>query len=88
MRNRKVTFLPNWCSWYSHRRIDKWTGGLGNKRTNEEHPNIYIVEINKNIEKSHGDFWRLAVIQTPVKNSEGYVVMDTKRSIIYTNTAN
>ena len=23
----------NWCSWYSHQRIDTMNGGLGNKRT-------------------------------------------------------
>ena len=23
----------NWCTWYSHQRISKGTGGLGNKRT-------------------------------------------------------
>ena len=28
-------------SWYSHRRIIKGTGGLGNKRTSGDHPNYY-----------------------------------------------
>ena len=28
-----------WCSWYSHRRIIKVTGGFGNKRTSGDYPN-------------------------------------------------
>ena len=28
-----------WCFWYNHRRINKETGGLGNKRTSRDHPN-------------------------------------------------
>ena len=34
----------DWCSCYSHRRIIKVTGGLGNKRTSGDHPNYYIIE--------------------------------------------
>ena len=56
------------CScWYSHQRINKGTGGLGNKRTNGDHPNYCITEINQNTEKSPRDLRRLAVTQTPVK---------------------
>ena len=62
----------NWCSWYSHRRIIKGTGGLGNKRTIGDHPNYSIIE------KSPGDSRRLAVTQTTVKNSQG--VNDDNRS--------
>ena len=51
----------NWCSWYSHPRIGKRTGRLGNKRTSGGHPNYYIIEIGKNTEKSPGHSWRLAV---------------------------
>ena len=36
----------NWCSWYSHRRIDIEAGGLRNKRTSREYPNYCIVKIN------------------------------------------
>ena len=57
----------NWYSWYSHRRIFKGTGGLGNKRTSGNHPNYYIIEINQNTEKSPGDWRMLAVTQTSVK---------------------
>ena len=48
----------NWCSWYSHQRIGKRTGGLGNKRTSRDHPNYYIIEIGRNTEKSPGDLGR------------------------------
>ena len=51
----------------SHQRIDKGTGGLGNKRTNGDHPNYCIIEIGQNTEKSPGDLRRLVVTKTPVK---------------------
>ena len=60
----------NWCSWYSHQRINKGTGGLGNKKTSGEHPNYCIIDISQNTEKSHGDLRRLAVTQTPVKSAD------------------
>ena len=34
--------------------INKGTGGHGNKRTNGDNPNYYIVEIGQNTEKSPG----------------------------------
>ena len=52
----------NRCTLYSHQRIGTGTGGLGNKRTSEDHTNYRIVEIGWNAEKSHGDLSRLAVI--------------------------
>ena len=58
----------NWCSWYSHRRINKGTERLGNKRTSGDHPNYYIIENGQNPEKSPGDLRRLAVTQTQVKD--------------------
>ena len=39
----------NWHTRYSHQRTGTRTGGLGNKRTNENHPNNNIVK------KSSGD---------------------------------
>ena len=39
--------------------IGSGTGGLGNKKTCEDHPNYYIVEIGQNTEKSSGDLSRL-----------------------------
>ena len=56
----------NRCSWYSHQRIIKRTGG--HDRTSEDYPNYSIVKIGQNTEKSPGDLRRLAVSQTPVKD--------------------
>ena len=60
--------------WYSHQRINKWTGGLGNKRTSGNHSKCCIIKIGQNTEKSPGDLKRLAVSEKPsakagVKNS-------------------
>ena len=35
-----------WHAWYNHQRISTGTGGLGNKRMSEDHPNYSIVEIS------------------------------------------
>ena len=51
----------NWCFWYSHRRIIKGTGGLGNKRTSGDHPNYNSIEIGQNTEKCPGYLRRLVV---------------------------
>ena len=58
----------NLCSWYSHQRINKVMGGVGQRRTSENHPNYCITEIGENIEKTHGDLRRFAVTQTTVKD--------------------
>ena len=34
----------DWCSWYSHQRINKGTGGLGGRRTSGDHPNYSFIE--------------------------------------------
>ena len=60
----------NRCSWYCNHRINRGTGGLGNERTNANHPNYCVIEICLNTEKSPGDFTRLAVTQTPVKDHQ------------------
>ena len=60
----------NWCSWYSHQRINKGTRGLRNKRTSGNHPNYCIIQIGQNTEKSPRDLRRLAVTQTPVKDHQ------------------
>ena len=60
----------NWCFWYSHQRIIKGTGGLGNKRTSGDLLNYNIIENDQNTEKSSGDLRRLAVTQTPVKDNQ------------------
>ena len=59
-----------WCSWYSHQKVNKETGGLGNMRRNGDHPNYYIIEIGQNTEKSPGDLRRLSVTQTSVKDHQ------------------
>ena len=59
-----------WCSWYSHQRIYKGTGGLGNKRMSGDHPNYCIIEIGQNSKKSPGDLRRFVVTQTPVKDHQ------------------
>ena len=62
---------PDWCSWYTHQSIGTGTGGLGNNWTSVDHQNYCIIEIGQNTEKSRGDLKRLAVTQTPVKDSQG-----------------
>ena len=56
----------NWCSWYSHQRIDTGTGGLGNKRSSGDYLNYSIIKIYQNTEKSPGDLRRLAVTQRKI----------------------
>ena len=61
------------CDWrarHSHQRFGTGSGGLGNKRTSEDHPNYCIIENGQNTEKSHGDLRRLAVTQTPVNGHQ------------------
>ena len=59
----------NRCTQYSHQRIDKKTGRIGNKNISKDHPN-YNIKIGHNIEKSPGDVRRLAVTQTPVEEHQ------------------
>ena len=51
----------DWCFQYSRQRIIKGTGGLGNYRMSEDHPNYSIIEISQNPEKIPGYLKRLAV---------------------------
>ncbi len=60
----------NWCPWYSHQRIIKGTGKVGNNRTSGDHPNYYIIENDQNTEKSTGDMRKLADTQTSVKDHQ------------------
>ena len=48
----------------------KGTGVLVSWRTSGDHPNCSNVENGKNTEKSFGDFRRLSVTQTPVKDHQ------------------
>ena len=67
----------DWCFWYSHQRIIKGTGGLGNKRKSREHPKYYIIENGQNTEKSPGDLKRLAGTQTPLKDHQLTLMLKT-----------
>ena len=58
-----------WYFWYSHGRIIKGTGEIGNRSTSGDYQNCNI-ENNQNSEKSPGDFRRLAVTQTPMKDHQ------------------
>ena len=51
------------------KRIGKWTGGLGNKRTSGDHLNSNI-KIGQNTENIHRDFKWLALIRTPVEDHQ------------------
>ena len=66
----------NWCSWYSHQRIDKGTGGLGKKRTSGDHPNYSIIEFIQNTLESSGNLRRLAVPQAPVKKHQRFKIIN------------
>ena len=57
----------NWSARYSHQKISTVTGGLGSKRTSEDHPNYSIVEIGQNTEMSPGNSRKFVVNQIPVK---------------------
>ena len=58
----------NWCARYSYQRINTGTRWLENKMTSRDHPNYSIIKIGQNTEKSPGDWRRLTVAQTPVRN--------------------
>ena len=64
----------NWCSRYSHQRIDKGTGGFGN--------NFSFIKTSQNTKKSPVDLRRLAVTQTPSKPSAN--AAEKKRKVIVT----
>ena len=70
----------NWCSWYSHRRIIKRTGGLENKKTSGDHPNDYTIESRPEyweeswwLEKtcSYSNFSERSSAYADVKNYQG-----------------
>ena len=55
---------------FSDQRIGRWTGELGNKRTNGYQPNDNIIKIGPNTENSPEDLRKIAVTQTPVRNPQ------------------
>ena len=52
---------------YAYQRTGTGTGGLGNKRTNGDHPNYNIVEIGQNTKRPKV-VRKLIVTMTPVEN--------------------
>ena len=67
----------NWCSWYSHRRINKGTDGLENKRTSGDHPNncnIAIWEESWRPEETCCRSSKIPSALADVKNSQRVVI--------------
>ena len=58
----------NWWSWIDPKRFTKRAGEFVNRWTSRDNPNYVIAEVNQNTEKSPGDFRRLAVAHTSVKD--------------------
>ena len=56
--------------WYSHQRVIKGTGGLGNYRTRGHYPNFFIIKNGQNTVKTPGDLRCPVVTQTPVKDHQ------------------
>ena len=78
----------NWYTCYSHQRIGTRTGGLRNKRTSGDHPNISIMVIGQNTENSSGHLRNLAVTQTPVRNHRPTLVSKTRKGVNNCNNNN
>ena len=56
------------CNSSGTQRLGKEPKSFGNRKTNRDHQNYSIVKIGQNIEKSPGDWWRLVVSKSPVKD--------------------
>ena len=56
------------CSWNDQQRLEKENGKIRSQRKNRNHPDLSIVKIGWNSEKSLGDLRRLTVTQTPWKS--------------------
>ena len=77
--NMKVRILPividALCK--HHQRINKVPGGVRNKRTNRDHPNYFVIETEKNTEKSPGDLRELTFTQILVKDHQETLMSKT-----------
>ena len=71
----------NWSARYSHQRLGRATGGLGNKRTSRDHPNKRFVKFGQNSQKSRRDLRWLAVSKTPVRNHQQMIVWKTLKRV-------
>ena len=81
----------DWCTWYSHQRIDTGIEGLRNNKARGDNENKSFIKINQNTKESSGDLRRLAATQTPEishwltlvwktrKANVGYVMIETNR---------
>ena len=66
----------HWCTWNSRQKLGKKTGKIENKK-NRYNPNDSDVMIGLNTQKSPGDWSKLTVIQTPVKDDQLKLVWKT-----------
>ena len=64
----------DWCFWFRHQRIIKGTGKFGVWRRREYNLNYSIIEKVQNTEKCPGDFRKVAVTQTSVKNHQQMLI--------------
>ena len=62
-------------------RIGKGARRDSNRREKRDHPNYSTVEIGQNTEKSSWDLRRLAVAQTPVKDTQFRLVWKTGKKL-------
>ena len=60
-----VAAIYNWCTRKSPKMLSQ---GTENQRANRNYTNNNITKTGQNSEKSPGNFKKLAVIQTPVKD--------------------
>ena len=72
----------DWYFLYSHQRIIKATGGVGNRMTSGNYPHYYIIKNGLNTEKSPGDMKRPAVTQSPVKDHQLKLMWKTLKETI------
>ena len=75
----------NWCARYNFKMIDKETGGVGNKRTNGDHPDFGLIKVSQDSEKCSGDFFHSNSSEKPSVN--GGLKNSRMTKIIIMNTS-
>ena len=60
--------------------VTKGTGGLGNKRANEDHQNYCIIKIGQNTEESPGELRRLSTLNHSISREKPPANADVKNS--------
>ena len=58
------------CSLYSHQKIGRSTGGLGNNKMTGDYPKYNIIKIGQDTSTGPGDSRRLTVTQTIAKDHQ------------------